>query len=344
MRIREMLGLVLVFAASALHAQSGVIRGTAWGSDDSLAVPHALVRLERRENDAWVEKGQRLTNTAGTFEFLSVERGTYRVRLLRIGFTPVTSQDVVTTGSDTARIELTITSRAIQLPGVRVLSEARCVAYDSLETEPAIAELWRQARLGTETRAEFEREYRFRRILHQEIRVARRIGGAKTQIREDTLINDPGLARTTAAQGVGTEQRPNYGSGGVLRLPDERELLNDAFLHTHCLSSSIEADGELRALHFEPIEKPRGDRLDVRGRVWLDSRTFQVERLALEYLRGGSVIGEAQVNYGEVLAGDRALRFPSGGSATVHPTGVGHLMVRRAMATFIYKLEMLSRL
>jgi hypothetical protein len=65
--------------------------------------------------------------------------------------------------------------------------------------------------------------------------------------------------------------------------PDARTFLSDAFMRTHCLrpaEPSAERRG-LVGLAFEPVEKR--DRTDVRGVLWLDARTAELEYLEFGY-------------------------------------------------------------
>jgi hypothetical protein len=338
-----MLAVTATLMTSTAASQTAAVRGTVRNEGDSASIPHTLIRLDQLSDSVWVERRQRLTSATGVFQFIGVDVGTYRIRLLRIGYLPTQSSQFTVGTEDTVRVDLDVASRPVQLATVIVRSDQGCVRGTDLDSEPAVAELWRQARLGTETRRQFENEYSFWRVLQQEVRLDRRFGGARTQNRTDSTFSIPDSAKVRAERRRARNERNGYGSGGVLTLPNEMDLLDESFLETHCFKSEIEVAGDRRELRFEPAGVRPGNRIDIRGSIWLNSQTYQVERLALEYLRGEDVVGEATLNYTDVVVAGRSLRMPSGGTAMVRPTGAASMTVRRATAIFSYRLEVVDR-
>jgi hypothetical protein len=124
----------------------------------------------------------------------------------------------------------------------------------------------------------------------------------------------------------------------MLALPDEKEVLNDAFLTTHCIETTIDEENNALGLHFRPIADRR-DFADVRGRIWIDAGSFQARRIEVEYVRDNKAFADAAVDYVDIPVGGKALRLPGPGTATLRPSGVTSAIWRLARATFTYTYD-----
>jgi len=335
----RIVGALLACAAAApLHAQAGLVQGTARGVDDSTAIAHALVRLQALEGTEWVPRQQRITSATGRFQFADAAPGSYRVQLLRIGYLPVMSAIVHLRGGDTVRVTLRAPAQVVELVAVIVRSEPTCLTATELASEPRVAELWRQARTGADTRRAFELQYTFRHILIQGIEIDRRIGGRKRWVRVDTTTSIPDSVVAREVRRQVRNQEHGYGSGGTLTLPDENEILDDVFLTTHCVDTAIEEGSEVRGLRFRPVSRRRHG-VDVRGRVWIDAVTYQVRRLEVEYLRGDDSYAELAVDYADVIVGGKAIRLPGSGVGAMRPGGMLKGLVKQATATLSFTYD-----
>lgn len=326
---RTVVALLACAAAAPLHAQAGLVEGRVLGVEDSTVIAHALVRLQVLEGTEWVARQQHITSSTGRVRFANVTPGSYRIQLLRIGYRPAASDVVQVRGNDTVRVALRAAAQAVELPAVTVRPEPTCLTATELASDPRVAELWRQARIGVDTRRAFELQYSFRRIFRQEVEIDRRIGGRARQVRVDSTTSIPDSVVVREARRQARNRERGYGSGNALTLPDEQEILDDRFLATHCVETAVEEGNGARALRFRPVS-PRRDGVDVRGRIWIDAATYQVRRLELEYLRGDDPYADVAVDYADVTIGGKAIRLPKSGEGSMRASGPVRVFVKGA--------------
>ena len=306
--------ILLAVTASAAAAQgTGTVRGRALG-DDGAALAYALVSLRPEGGGA---ARSTVTREDGSFRFAQVAPGAYRLRLERIGFEEVWSETLAVGAGATVEWTFRGAPRPIAIEGVS--SVAACYTGDQLARDPELAALWGEARKGMETRRAFDAEtrYRFLQMQLTRVQLAR---GRPVQI--DTLVrvvsNDPALPVPPRRRGYGSQR----GRVMELDIPDGKEILDPAFLRTHCLEGGFEAADSAWEVGFRPVRARRG-RVDVRGTVRIDRRTFQIQSLRLDYLDGGRPFMEMTLYYGDVELPGGSLRLPV--SAFFNGGGIGRL-------------------
>jgi Carboxypeptidase regulatory-like domain len=301
-RLAFALLLLAATAGAAAAQETGTVRGQALGEDGG-ALSYALVSLRPEGGGA---ARSTVTREDGVFRFAGVAPGAYRLRLERIGFQEVWSETLAVGAGATVEWTFRGAPRPIAIEGVS--SVAACHTGDQLARDPELAALWGEARKGMETRRAFDAETRYRFLQLQLTRV-QPVRGRPVQI--DTLVrvvsNDPALPLPDPAR------RRGYGSqrGRVMNLdiPDGKEILDPAFLRTHCLEGGFEAADSAWEVGFRPVRARRG-RVDVRGTVRIDRRTFQIQSLRLDYLDGGRPFMETTIYYGDVELPGGSLRLP----------------------------------
>ncbi len=239
--------------------------------------------------------------------------GNYRLRLARIGYESQPSPTLAVTAGEV--VEHTLRSRTVpvQLEGLTVRPVRSCFTLAQLQDEaPDLAVLWREAQKGVETRAAFERQYRFTYDLHHEGVTDMRFGRNRTFSRDSTIVSRPDsvLARMQRRRadregGYARERLRSF----TLSVPDDRELLEDEFLVDHCLESEIlPADGAI-GLRFRPVSA-RSDRVDVAGVLWLEEDSFLVRGIDVTFLRGRSSMGESRILYADTAVPGGRIRLP----------------------------------
>jgi hypothetical protein len=129
------------------------------------------------------------------------------------------------------------------------------------------------------------------------------------------IVNDP------------RHPRPNRDRGGWgratpltlhMEIPDGREILDPAFLTTHCLEGDASQTADALEFGFRPV-RTRGGRIDIRGVVRVDPHTLQMKAIELEYLDGGSPFLEGTVVYQDAVVPGGIVRMPVGMTFTGQP-------------------------
>lgn len=333
-----MLLLPLIGSAPIAMAQSstGHIEGLARHAADATPIAFALVRLEPTEPRADTLR-QRVTTAQGHFRFSGVPSGDYRLRLLRIGYKPIVSPVVHVRPGETLRHDLSGIDNVVQLATVHIQPGATCLTADQLMDARQLATLWAEVRNGVEIRRAFERQYRFTRIMRQEIQPLRRVGRSRMEVREDTVINEPDSVLVRDQRRLARNRARGYKTGNLVVLPDEKELLSDEFLTDHCLDTAIEEAEGVFGIHFRPTHRRR-DGADVRGTVWVEAGSYQIRRLDVQHLRGNEPFSWIQVDYRDVVVGGSALRLWHSGHGRV-TFGLAGLLTSGATATLRFTYQ-----
>ena len=331
-KLRLALSLALLVAAQPARAQSGTLAGTVT-LGDSQPLPFALLRLTRTGSDSAAR--ERVSDAAGKFWFGRLDAGDYRLQLLRVGYRPVLSDVVHVAAGATARLDFRASSSPVLLAGMNVRATPACLTASQLCAEPQLLALWNEARRGLATRRAFELTYRFTRELRQDVTLEWRLRRNSLRVRIDTATNEPDSVLVRDARYQAAHRQRGYGEGMTLVLPNEKELLDDAFLAEHCLVTTIESANGLYGLRFRPVRE-HDDMLDIRGVLWVDAASFQTRRLDLEYVRGRQSRGVSTIEYGDVVVDGAALRLPVSGVATVRAHGANRTLVSGARARLTY--------
>jgi hypothetical protein len=266
--------------ASGVAAQTAIVDVTAAATGAPLA--GAFVTLSDRDGRP---VRSALTLASGR-AILAVERpGTYTVRAELIGFEARDSDPIVIGEGDSRQIALSLAPHAIQLDEIRVEVEDRCRLRP--DEASVIGRVWEDARTALSVQAWTESEGAYRldlatwerdldaggRTIERESR--RRMSRVGRVPFESLPVDD--LLEGGFIVGLDDGGFQYFG-------PDARLLLSDAFLDTHCLGLTrvSERPGAL-GLTFEPVGVPV--RPDIRGTLWLDETTGELQEVEYGYTR-----------------------------------------------------------
>lgn len=313
----------------------GTVEGRAVGSADGAPVAFALVRLIPLPDG---QPRSMLTREDGGFRFTGVAPGTYRLRLERIGFQTETSEPVAVGPGEKVAHTFRSAPRTVRIAGVTGVAR-NCFTADQLDRESELAALWSEARKGVETKREFDREYVYSYHMIQLTRrdLVRPRPGEPAFVHDtirNHIVNDPRRRRVRPDrgwQGFGREK----GIELDVRIPDGTEILDPAFLTTHCLESGFTAAGDVWEIDFRPVRVNRG-RYDVRGTVRVDRETFRLHSMELEYLKGSEAFVTANIVFRDARAPGGTLRLPTLITFSGHPVGQAARVVRRVEGTVEY--------
>ncbi|MDB4951923.1 MAG: Carboxypeptidase regulatory-like protein [Gemmatimonadetes bacterium] len=327
-------------AAQAGGAVSGHVRDA-----DGAGVPLALVVLAPA--DSTVPRRSSLTDRAGSFRFVDVPPGSYRLLLERIGYERQSSAALQVQAGATVTHEFAGRARAVTMAPIvaRVAAsgdrDGTCFTVGQLWRDSALATVWNEATKGVETRRAFDRQYPYALELRQSV-TATPVRGTRL-VRDSSfrvLVNDP--ARAEEDEQARREQRHRQGFGYTfgnvltLDLPDEKELLDADFLTRHCLEAGVEEQDGAWQVRFRPVKPERG-RIDVVGTIRLDTATFQVRSITYQYVRGRNVFIMAAVTYGDVpFFPGTELRVPLRGEFHGRPIGPVGASIRTVDGTITF--------
>lgn len=278
---------LFLLAAFALAAASGplaaqAVRGTITDPQTGAAIDGAIIVLLDEQGQP---VGQVLSNNSGRFLLRTPGLGTYALRADRIGHASTYSERFTFTTTQTLVVDLEAEVEAIQLTGIDVDAERRCVRQRSAIGATAL--LWEEARkaLTAATQTSSDGVYRYE-LLHRSRQLgpdARRVERESTRLdvalRRNSFVSKSAdsLARYGYAVDAGNRDMLYYG-------PDASVLLSDSFLDTHCFSVRAgrrESEG-LIGLSFEPV--PGRSQTEIDGTLWLDPVTAELRWVDFRYL------------------------------------------------------------
>ncbi len=226
---------------------------------------------------------QRLTNADGRFLLRGQGAGRFTLRAERIGFRSVSSGPFRLAAGQLLRIDLETGRNAIQLDGITVHGEQRCVVRPGEGLE--IARVWEEARkaLAMQRWTEQEGSYWFKvqNYSRDLDRDARRVLAESRNTRAGLSQNPIGSLPAEDLMTEGFIQR-NPDESLQYYGPDASTLLSDIFLDRHCFQlETNEDEPDLLGLAFEPVE--RRDIPDIQGTLWLERSSSALQFLEYRY-------------------------------------------------------------
>jgi hypothetical protein len=281
--------------AGPLGAQSdrGAIVGFVTAKDDGRPLPYADVTVERFGLAAFA-------STAGQFHVDGVPPGPISIRVRRLGFTPLTVTVTVRAGvTDTIRVALA--ALALELDRVHV-TDALCPnAAPSADT--AVLAILQQVQMNAERNRLLVREYPFESTLERTFGNAepdpQGVGAHERRrvIAVDTVVLPSEHAWRYAP---GNLVQPVTEDGPVaarekMVVPQLVDFADEPFVAAHCFryTGRETVDGQrLIRVDVEPTKAVRDP--DVRGSLYLDTLTFQIQRSTL-YLERPTARGVLEV-------------------------------------------------
>lgn len=329
----SLIAIVLLHATpAAAQPGQGSVEGVATGAEEGAPLAFSLIRLVPVDSQAAAPQGV-LTDAAGRYRFAAVPAAAYRVQVEQIGYERVLSAVLQVRPGETLRHDVRATLRPIRLEAISTAS--RCLAAAQLAEDPELSALWNEAKKGVETRRAFERQYGFVRILTQDVETRWRLRGTRRERRVDTVVSEPDSVAVRDLRRRASLQNDGYAEGNTLRLPEEKQLLEDEFLRDHCLESSFDEDEGTFAIRFRPI-RPRRSGVGIRGTIRVDARTYLIRRLEIDYLKGTRAFATGSIEYADLPIAGSTLRLPVSGRAVLRASGVTRALVSGASSAFTY--------
>ena len=280
LRCPALLAGVLLLGVAPLAGQAIQGRLVQEGSDTP--VSDAVVILM---DSAGIEVDRAITFGSGGFSLAARGAGRYQLRILRIGFRAWTSDRFPLSAGPPVRRVLSLAGERIALPELTVAARAFCT--NNLDDQPVLLTVLDEARKAL---AATELTLRNRQRLYKVRRYVRRLD-LHLRSTEERLVEGWGRG-AWPVRSVGAEALERLGfvadtggpDGPVYFGPDAAVLFSDFFMGSHCFHLEIPDDsitGRV-GLGFRPV-KPRRNKPDISGVLWVDTRTLLLQTLEFRY-------------------------------------------------------------
>jgi hypothetical protein len=288
---------VLLAVLLPAYASAQSIRGAVVGRADSVPVPGAVVQLI---NSAGEISARALTNERGEFRLVAPAPGSYRLRTLRIGYRPTTSDAVELTGGQEVVRTLAVANVVFALDTVRVVRRSTC----KLGADSALATyaIWEQIRTALNAAAISvgQEDVGATLVVYERTLDAR---NAKRVLNSTSYLHTGNTNKLWTSLSADSLHRVGYvaefRSWTVYSAPDIDALLSAEFQEDHCFRIAEKSDAAQLGLSFEPTRE-RKRIPEIKGTVWLDRKTSELRRMEFRYtnisrmLTSGSSGGEME--------------------------------------------------
>lgn len=279
----------LVFAAFAASvvcfaqtAAAQTIRGTVV---DVTSRPVAGVLVVMEDSAANVV-ARSLSNERGEFRVATARAGTYRVKTLRIGYRPTSSDPIaLLAGSDVQR-RLTLSGVQLALDTVRIQDRSTC----RITSDAAAAQtfgVWEQARaaltaaqLTAGSRTITASTVAYVRTLEEDGRHIRQQRSAP----RTALVAQPWLAASPDSLHRAGYVVTDKNNDMTFHAPSMETLLSNVFVEDHCFKLTTDRNRVgMVGLAFEPA--PDRDKIpEIKGTLWVDRKSAELRRLEFRYV------------------------------------------------------------
>jgi hypothetical protein len=275
--------LVAGLLGLAPKASAQELRVRVLEAEPAIPVSGALLLLL---DPAGKELRRGVTSEAGRALLRAPAAGSYRIRLLRIGYVAWESR-VIEVDGEARDIELRVASERVVLPDVIVVGRNLCGTRS--EGDAATVALLEEAQKAFALAREtvLRRRLRFRSVQTIEdldtdgLLIAERASSEPTGT-TSWPVRSPAV-ESLAVHGFVTDLE-NLQSGPTWFGPDPEVLLSELFLDSHCFRT-VPADSAVPVgwvgLRFEPGPAPH--KPDIRGTIWVDRDSAALRRLDFSY-------------------------------------------------------------
>ena len=277
--MRATVAMLVLTALSAYSTQAQVVRGTAITADSAL-VPGVIVTLLDERGTA---VARALADDGGLFTMKAPSPGSYHIEAKRIAFRPTVDKPILLEEGRVLLHTLVLTGSPIQLAGVQVTAEQRCVAVP--DAASAAFSVWEEARKALRS----SQLTRMTRAYKADVTTfVRRQSAAETRFRVTDSTTRLGMPlRPFASLPPGELAEKGYVTRGansqVFHAPDEDVLLSDEFAATHCLRLLPDsADKALIRLGFAPVPGRREP--EIAGVLSIDRTSAELRRLDFSFV------------------------------------------------------------
>ena len=316
--------LLCLIGPARLAAQ--VVRGTVLEEESRRRVAGALIQLLTAGDSI---RASAVTGENARFALPQVSPGSYRLRMLRIGYRAWTSEPITLAAGQV--VDDTIAIPAVPVVLEEITVEANSPCRGSPEEDRRMALLWDEARKSLRLSGASTGElltFRTQRSRwfvdpYSHVSDERRWEAFDEGRWPITSLAPESLAVAGFVQPQDTTLGPVYYG------PDAAVFFSDGFLRTHCfrlVAPPPESPGML-GLGFEPVKGRTVP--DIEGVLWLDRKTSALHRLEYRYTglwswvpagRAGGSVEFALLSSGQLVLTGWELRAPMASTQPYAPT------------------------
>ena len=225
--------------------------------------------------------GRALSNERGEFRIVAARAGTYRVRTMRIGYRPATSEAVVLLAGGEVTQRLVLTGIRFLLDTLRVVSQNVCRAFT--DSGAATYAVWDQIRTALTA---VQLTGNGRNIAATVVAYERTLESDGRRVRQQTstvrsgYVTQPWLALSSDSLrrvGYVVTDRDN---ATIYYAPGLDALLSNTFIEDHCFR--LTSDKTRMGIVFEPTPDRRRV-AELRGTLWVDRATSELRSMEYRY-------------------------------------------------------------
>jgi hypothetical protein len=283
MRLRKTLiagAAALTGAAASLQAQA--IRGIVVDAGDR---PVSGVVVFMLDSTASVV-ARALSNEAGEFHVAAARAGTYRLRTLRIGYRPATTEGIALLRGGEVERRVALTGAQVSLDTVRIVDRNSCrvmsdasaaatfAVLEQARTALSAAQLTLSGRSISATTTAYDRtlDAEGRRVTQQSQRTA------TAYVTQPWRAISPDSAHRAGFVFVGNDNSTTYFA------PSIDVLLSNVFVEDHCFRLVRDRkQPNAVGVAFEPSPDRRRS-AEIKGTLWVDRRSSELQRLDYRYV------------------------------------------------------------
>lgn len=269
---------VLLFAAARLRAQA--IGGQVTEADSRQPVAAALIQLLPDSSESILASTS--TGEQGRFSFPARALTRFRVRILRIGFRPWTSEPLVASAVKVGELSFAIPAVPVVLTEITVETRSQC--RGSPAEDQRLALLWDDARtaLALLDAGTAEKMLEFRSTVTKRV-----VDPGDHLVSVTSMLSFGRGAWPVASQPaetlavLGFVQPRDTLFGPTYFGPDVAVFFSDAFIQTHCFKLVANPDPGVLGLGFEPVKDRKVP--DIEGVLWVDREKNRLRKLEYRY-------------------------------------------------------------
>lgn len=293
---------ILTLLPAALAAQ--VVRGRLVPAPGEPAGGAVVLLLD----GSGAERGRVVSGPTGAYGFVAPAAGTYRLKVLRVGFEPWTSGPVTVSTDQVLEFSPSLPIQRVVVASIEVTADTRCSGNGDVAGAAAtLLDEGRKAVMSADLALHgpafrfLVREYRGRQDANGVVTAA------DTSAPEVSSVWPVESAPIAELRKSGFVTDAGDGVPGTYYGPDAQVLFSDFFLNGHCFTvgRSDPSDSNLVPLRFRTAAGRTHP--DIEGALWMDRVTLGLRRLDFHYVGLPSWAADAD-------AGGRLefLRLPSG--------------------------------
>jgi hypothetical protein len=278
-RLRIVLGVCVLALAFSPDAVAQTVTGSVVERSTGAMIGGVVVLLVDANDNA---VARTLSSESGRYRLAAPGAGTYRVRTLRLGYRPFTTDAFELTAGRELTQNLDVASIPFLLDTVRASGRNAC--RDRSGTDVASV-VWEQVRTSLYAAQIASKLPAINAALQTYERVYE---PGTSRIRQQSVVTKSGFT-TSAWISLSADSLSRVGyveeskdGWTTYYSPDVDVLLTRTFQADHCFRLARSKDSTLTGVSFEPT-RTRGSIADIKGTIWLDTKTSELRRLEYRY-------------------------------------------------------------